>query len=419
MIPSKVSDKDGLNDLKTTVSTSHSVRVTVQVTDLDGNVESDLSSRLLSGQVDVDGTAEVTRTLSMELWDIDGSISFDPDSPNKAAMFLNKMIKVQYGVYLKKAQEWLDIPVFLGPIVNLKRNDDIINIECQGKDYLVDIPVFKGDSFPEKSDRFKMIRNIMNQAGEANGNMQLPENESKHGSKFVYNTEQTYWQAVKRLAASARHRAYYNGAGKLVVTDDDAVVFSFRDGTGGTVVSQPQVSYNADEVINTVIVKGQRKVGQGKNSEQQTLIGTYIIKSNHPLSPESLGRKVDGKLVPRYLVERIEDEGLRSIEEVNDYGNKRLAAVQKLNVEVTFDAMPIPFLEPGDTVRVETDEVDTSFVIQQFTIPLIVGDSMSVGYNRRMAYGRSGEARKRKVRVIKPKKNRNKKNNNKGGKGKK
>ena len=61
-------------------------RITVSVTDLDGNVLSALTPVLLDGQVVVDADAEVTRSATLSFLDPSHSLSFDTDSPDDGAL---------------------------------------------------------------------------------------------------------------------------------------------------------------------------------------------------------------------------------------------------------------------------------------------------------------------------------------------
>jgi hypothetical protein len=127
---------------------------------------------------------------------------------------------------------------------------------------------------------------------------------------------------------------------------------------------------------NLIWVKG----GIPKGSK--TAVSVYVAADKtHPLSPQRLGRNG----VPRYLLEVIEDDTIRSKVEAEEKAGETLNDRLLQTVEVSFDAMPIPHLEPGDMVRIQTDEYSTSFRLREFSIPLVAGDSMSIGYVKNMA----------------------------------
>jgi hypothetical protein len=56
-------------------------------------------------------------------------------------------------------------------------------------------------------------------------------------------------------------------------------------------------------------------------------------------------------------------------------------------VDVKFDALPTPHLEESDVVRVYTDEFNSAFRLNEFSIPLTTKALMSVGYTAKVSFG--------------------------------
>jgi hypothetical protein len=54
------------------------------------------------------------------------------------------------------------------------------------------------------------------------------------------------------------------------------------------------------------------------------------------------------------------------------------------SVSVSFECLPVPFLEEGDMVAIQTPDYRLSFRLVQYTIPLAAADSMSVGFLKRV-----------------------------------
>lgn len=52
--------------------------------------------------------------------------------------------------------------------------------------------------------------------------------------------------------------------------------------------------------------------------------------------------------------------------------------------EIAFDSLPVPYLEEWDRVKIIHEDFTSAFTLTKFSIPLTVGDVMTVGYNRRL-----------------------------------
>lgn len=360
--------------LHATLAGSHSVNVTVQLLTLSGARVADLSNRLLEGQVNVDYTADVTRNCTMQLLDPDRTLSFESDSADEGAIYMDRMIRVIYSVKVPQMNTWVDIPVFCGPVIGMDRDDAVISLEAQGKENLAKGASNRTFTRKKNTNKGNVIRDVLKElSGE--DKFDFPEVTNKLSADYSLGRESIPWDSAKSIASGISRQLFYDGRGYAKMRSlPGTPVFTFKSGDGGTVLSIPQISYDSSEMKNAVRVKG----GVPKGSKTAVDV-TVAADKSHPLSPYRLGRNG----VSRYLLEVIEDDTIRSTVEATEKAGTTLNDRLLQTVDVKFDAMPIPHLEPGDMVRIQTEEYATTFRLEQFSIPLVVGDTpMSVGYTK-------------------------------------
>jgi hypothetical protein len=145
------------------------------------------------------------------------------------------------------------------------------------------------------------------------------------------------------------------------------------------VLSDASVSFDVSNVRNTIFVVG----GKPKGAKQPVTANVVAARS-HPLSPWRLGRNG----TPRFIVERIDNDHVRTQSKALAMARRRLRQTLIEGVTVSFDALPIPHLEPLDTVRLRTDLTSVTFVLRQASIPLTHDGVMSIGAVKRVTVNR-------------------------------
>lgn len=355
---------------------SHTRRVEVSVTNLQGAVLGRISPVLLDGQVTVDMDADVTRSASLSFLDPHHALSFDTDSPDDGALYADRMIRIDYIVSVPALRREVETTVFLGPVTKLDRSGDVVQVEAQGKESLASGAIWKPLTLKKGTRISGGIRTLMrDRAGE--NRLQVPQINARIPKARSLDRFASIWSHAQRLAKSANRQLFYDGAGTLIMrVRPKSAVYTFRDGNGGDVVSDVQVSYEMSEVINTVLVIGAKPKGAKSRVRARA-----VAPRNHALSPWRLGRTG----APRYLVQSEENTSIRTQKEAQQRANTILSNKLRETVTVTFDALPVPHLDPGDMVRIRTAEFSATFRLRQFTIPLTPTGSptMSVGYLKR------------------------------------
>lgn len=361
---------------------SHQMRVRVKLLDLDGDELADLTPRLLDGQVNIDADAETSRSAELTLDDPDHALHLDSDAPAEGGVYLDRMVSVRYGVLVEELGKWIDVPVFCGPVVGLQRDGDTIALSCLGKEHLAKGMAWQPLTLRKGMDTVAAIRAILRErAGEQD--FSFPDKGGKLDDQLSLGRLTQPWAVAQQLARSIDRHLFYDGAGvcqlRRIPQDN---VWTFADGDGGSVLSFPQVSYDLSSVSNLVWVKGKKPKGKPQVSATATPPRTSA------LSPYRLGRTItkDGEevTIPRYLVAVVENDRVRSRQDARQLAVRELDRLLRQGVDVSFDSLPIPHLDPLDPVRLATSEASVSFTLRKASIPLVHSGVMSVGTNKRV-----------------------------------
>lgn len=356
----------------------YALRIQVQLLDLEQNVVADISSMLIDGQVNADKTADVTRSCSITLFDKDRQLPLDSNAPTDGALFLDRMIRVNY---ITRSFELFDhdvsIPIFTGPIVAMSRTGSNVQVEAQGKEVLAKRPAWRTRNYAVGSRRSNIIRELLENVGETK--FSLDEWTLRTADPFGVTRETDVWELAKRMARGRTF--YYNGSGHLVLRPwQSRAIYTFKTGEGGTILTEPEINYDVSEVRNIVWVVG----GVPKGAKYPVQYTAYA-QASHPLSAQSLGRNG----FARHMPEKIEDSNLLTKDACVELANAKLAELLLNGLTVSFDAMPVPVLELDDVVQISTPEFSFQYAVDSFSIGLRAGASMSCGYLQRRSISKA------------------------------
>ncbi len=382
----------------------HSIRVRVYVLNMEHEVVGRLTEEILDGQVNVDTNADAaTRSATISFLDRRRTLDFDSDSPANGALFANRMLRIIYGVRVPELGEWINVPIFTGPITKLDREDDVVNVEAQGKETLALAAAWRPMQIRKHVRKVDAIERILRErVGETR--FDLADLGARLPNRVSLGRESQPWAAAQKIARSLDRQLFYDGRGVVRLRRHPGrPAFRFTDGPGGSLLTTPQVAFSVDEVINAVWVKGgvpkskkkddtPAQDDQKKDRERGVRYFETAPRS-HPLSPWRLG--MNGE--PRYLLEVLENDAIRSEKEAREAARSLLRRRLRQLVEVSFDALPVPHLEPGDLIRVDSELFAMTVPVRQFSIPLRHDQPQSMGYLRRPDL-RRGRRRRRNRR---------------------
>lgn len=372
------------------------IRFRVHLLDMEEKYLSDLSSWLVGGQVVVDSTAEVSRSCQLSLIDPGGRAGIDPETPGTST-HLDRMISVNYCVWVAAigdAGEWVNVPVFRGPMSKVSRDGDVIEVEALGKEHLLRADAGWSHTYAAGLTRTGVIRDILIRSGERRyvvpswkpktGKSSImpkigtpPPKGFKRGGGNGSGDKRNLWDRshpwtwILAIARSMRAQVWFDGGGtfrmRLKPTRSS---WTF---TEPTLLSLPKITVDDEEVFNHVLVIGAPPEGK------KGVVESYgSIPASHPNSVQALGRNG----VYRYLVDTIEDGEIRTTLDADKARDRRLNELVVETYTVEFECLTVPHLDAGDLCRLAWDEAPGSFRATTFTIPLTGEEPMSVGYSR-------------------------------------
>lgn len=384
------------------LKTHHVIQMQVQLLTLDHTYVSDVSTKLLTGQVTIDNDADTTRALTIELLDPAYQLKLDQSAPDDGAVFFTRMVKVNYGVLRPDRSKGFYIPLFCGPIDDVTRTDAVVAITAKGKEALLSSNMWTSKTYKKNTRKTEVIKDLLKQGGETK--YEIPNLGDKLGADWTVKKDTSPWVAAKALAKGMGYQLFYNGRGVCIMRKVPGSN-NFTFGDKGMLLTEPQPKYSIADAINAVEVVG----GVPKGAKTHVYF-RIVAPSNHALSPWKLGR--NGKA--RYLTKTVSDDNLKTVAKCAARARAELSNGLIEAVDVAFDALPAPHLEEADYCTVSNDGWSSSFRYNKATIPLSVGVS-SVGYLKTVykrtitTGGAGGGGKVVKVRKKKTKKKKGKK----------
>ena len=416
-IIAKISSIEERAKYERTLAQSHMIRIKMHVLNLDMEELYDMSDQLLDGQITVSATADIsTKTVTATILDPGTTLSglgIDTGSPVDGILYADKMVRIYYGVYvpdLLDADKWVDIPVFTGPISKFDREGAVVSLEATGKETLAG-PVWLPYTIPKGTLQVDAIKQILQKAGE-NFFGTFPVSTATLGTALVgvsanaappkdgtqLDPATVMWSQAEDIAQrmDPAHMLFYDGMGyaslrRLPSTAADTV-FSFRSGNvvkdslgngggGGVILDEPQITYDPSLLFNVVRVEGKPP---SSGAAPVGVADANVLFPTHPLSPNNLGRHitVNGSpvLVPRYLPDSQQSDSYTTKAACDTAALNSLKSRLDESIELNFNSLVIPHLEANDWCSINTNRINTSFRLRNFTIPLNTSGMMTVGY---------------------------------------
>ena len=362
----------------------YDLKVTVQILDLNHKYVTDVSDKLIGGQVNKSFWDIVTSGATLELLDPENQVGFDTTNPSEGAIYADRMIKITYSVYSEILPRWVDVPLFCGPVIKVSRDDAIMSIECQGKESLYVAPqmAWVTRTYAKGTKLVTAVKDVLGTRG-GETKFDLPEWARTLKKDYSLTVETPIWDMVRKLVGSRLiQQAFYDGRGVFRLrTCPTAPTFTF---TEDHMTSVPKLAFDSSEIRNTVRVKGAIPTGKS-----QITANAYLPASDAS-SSTSLGRNG----VKRPLVELVEDGDINDQKEAQDTANDTLDSLDLQNITFDYDSFPVPHLEPGDVFAIATRTFGRNLRAKEFSIPLVGGEAQSNGTYRRLVPTRRTKRKK-------------------------
>ena len=357
-----------------TLRSTYTKKIHVRSLTRTGTVVADLSSHFQDGQVQVDGSADITRATAVTLFDPDRKIGFDIETYQGGALDWTHDLEVKYEVNSPLLSEAVTIPVHRGPVISLHRDGNQVQAGAAGREWFLGFTLARAVTYRRGAKITDVIRNfLIDHIGETR--VVIPDLPQKLHTNVTFDTDNPPLAKLRSLAQAVNRQFYYDGSGtaRLRILPNQPQ-WSFMAGPGvasADITSSVQTDATLDGVKNRVIVRG--APAHGKVPQ---VVYMAIAPASHPLSPGRLGA---GK-APMYLTEIIDNPHIRTVADAKAVAETELANYLRLAVEVDFNSIPIPHFDPDDLIHVFDGYVAGTHRLTKFTLPLGNGE-MTVGRN--------------------------------------
>jgi hypothetical protein len=247
---------DDLRTYQRTLVYTHHRRIHIHILDSNFNQLRSLTPHIVDGQVTVDVSADTTRMLTLSFLDPNKALAFEPDSPGPA-LWRNRIIRVIYEVRVPDLNQWIECPVFTGPVWDFNRQGALVNITAHGMEQFALGEAWIPRTYKAKTLRTDALKAIMGHVGE--DCHAVPNLDYKLPHDFHVHRMQHPWHRAQHLAHSMNRYLFYDGHGTLHLRHhNDRPVFTFDD----ELLTPPQFSRTRDKLINTVEVLGKKPKGK-------------------------------------------------------------------------------------------------------------------------------------------------------------
>lgn len=356
------------------LASSHTVYLRVGIIDLEHTPVMSVTDRVMDGSVTVDYYGDgATRTLDIVMLDPDFDLGFDTTDAVDGVWFFDRMIQVWAEVWVPELYQYVEAPIFTGPVRKFKRQGPLVSFKCLGKD------VFARQSWPRFKlnkglNRVTAIKNVLYALGETKFRFEAKHASTLKADKVIdRNMQLSPWGWCRSQAGAMGLRLFYSGDGYAVLRKKDSTpVFTFRDGNGGTLLTEPDTDANYDRIANVVRAEGMLSTS-GKSVYYEAMVPT-----SSAIHPSKLTR--GGK--PFYMGAVVIRESILDTGDAKTVAKAELEDRQRAAYNIGFDALPIFTLEEGDMIGVKSDGFLTSSPLDKFTIDFKPSESMSVGYQK-------------------------------------
>lgn len=332
-----------------------------------------LTPKVIDGSVTGDTTTgDVSRILDTQFWDPGNNLGFDPGDPSAAPIHRSRLLRVWDCRLVEELDAWVNCPVFTGPVWDFDRTGSQIDVTAHGMEAQALGQLGQTYHAPAKKKLTDVIRDLLALVGDVNANVPDLPHTLPHALD-LHDMDQA-WLHIKKLAASLNRFPMYDGMGRFHLRPySRRGVYRFHK----TLASDVTVKRSTDSIINTVIVIGPKPHGPHK-----TRIRAKAVLTG-PLSPANLGRNG----VPLHLIKKVERDHLKSHAQAQAIADRILRDVAQTRTDLSWEAVPLPFLEERDRLAVVDDAFGTAHIrLRQWTLPLggsdvggTTGTNMTVG----------------------------------------
>lgn len=350
--------------------THHRVTIGCYILDTQRNVLGNATGRVISGAVDMDVDASVTRSGKISILDPNQDLGLNFSGATMGSDYYTRMVTIHYVVENFERTAWYSIPIFTGPIVDATRDGVVVNLEFKGMETYAMYGLLHDHAWPPGWLRSQIIVNAM--TGFA-GEVHFRDWSGGGGTMATYYgmaAGENLWEKCKELADAMACHIYYDGNGVLNMKPKTAASYFNLDTTWLT--EEPDLAFEIEKIKNVVRVEG-ATVPTGPDTSAKLIYEAWP-PPQHPFSPQSLARYG----VPRVMPRIIEDNALGSFADMSTVAWQNLGWDLLASAGCTAVSLVAPFLEEFDVVTLNHPKLYINVSVGKWTIPLIGDAEMSL-----------------------------------------
>jgi hypothetical protein len=380
----------------------HRRRIELEILNLDGKIIRTLTPKILSGTITTDVEQAPLQVADLTFVDRRGTIVFEPDSSGDAPIHRKFLVQINDSRFIPGIG-WVDCYVFGGPIWDFDRTGLEVKIVAHSVDRLAMGTVRKAKQWLRKTKKTTVIKELLRAAGATL--LRIPDlrfttpvhvhvgvtHPKKKGEKphkvrrrtgFEVNNQNTYWDKASALGESMNRLLFPTpDLGFELRSAPERPVYHFNR----ALLTDPEQHRPIDEGPNTFVVIGAKP----KGSKRRVSSGKVGFPKGHPLSASELAWGPAGDKKPYEILEKTQNPHFKTKKECRKVAIRKRDRAARTLTEVSFDALPIPWLRPWDLVTAEAKWGVPGVHIKQLTYPLSAdGSAMTVGAIKRTRSGR-------------------------------
>ena len=377
------------------LAASHPMQLTVLILDNEETpVSGNVAPMILEGQIDGQAVKIdrwgirftefddpcILHTLTMRLFDPGYQLRFDSSNPGDAALYLDRMVKVTRSDYSPSLGRWVHCPMFLGPVSEMSRENDVVTVTAQSKESLASHQWNKTRNIGP-AQVTDLIKVLLTQTGEPSSRQAIPDLPNRVSAALTLLREARLFVKAYWLAEGIGAHLYYDANGVARLATSKSSVFEFN---GSNILGFPSRTYGTGDLVNTVRVV----VGDGTGQRNKFDV-TAELPDYYPTSSKSLQRN----FVRQYRMLTIQDDQIRTAAEAKERARTELLQRADTVAGTEFDALCVPDLELWDVVTVKLEGKVSVDQVTAFSKPLTADGVMSVGHTRLVAQPKGGGRR--------------------------
>lgn len=204
---------------------------------------------------------EVTHTAHVTVADPDRLLKVSTATAPGGTAWIADQLQVEWGLWVRSLDKWIDVPVFTGPVFDVARRDDVqIDFDCQGKEanHLPPATFPHAFSIRRNTRISSAIKEIARKRGE--NRYSIDDTHKRLRKDKTWALGQNPWKGMQNLADVVDQQLFYRGEGTLRLRPwPNQPVIMLKRSIASILTAHPEERVSRARVINEVVVVGESK----------------------------------------------------------------------------------------------------------------------------------------------------------------